>query len=751
MKKSKYTRKVLSFVLGSISIIFVLVFIISSIAFGIAYNAFKENNINSALSKLEMLSVTGESTFNEAQSIASNIALESYVDEYKSVPDPLSPDKVFDTYKLINSLQAYSVTFRYAEECVVFFEISESIVFNKYFRYMDDYYKSFYSEVFTTYDDFRNHIFNDDVSYYEIRPEVSNLGEELNAYVTLKGYKDKVYSVVKIRINTTDIYHQMNNLLATLDAEEEAIGYVAITDANKQVLMCVGDKRLSEHVNDSQYKEFAFEGTKYVSVSVTDNNGFRYTNILPNSVFTRQLNYMTVTFLMIFLLIALVIIAIGFFLMKRHAKSLNHIMHIVDSPGKSESLYQKIDTKIQDLIEDNTLLTNNLNEEKAVLKDMFYEKLLKGSFVNEQDLQNNMEVTGININGKLFSVGLFCAEEDSSDSAIDSIAARNISMKFAANDIMINELFANVVMCDQIVTVVFVSNTDEETFERNIGLFIEKFKLSMQHYNYGYYMCLGNITDDIMLVKKSYNLAMLMDMKHKNDNVSGSLYKTSSGDVPMDEIVEINDTLKNRIYTLVTKGDTEAVKELLEDIMERMIKQAKSKSGITVHIYILWELLLKVIKDNHIQKELVSHKYLKHYMNLDIYGSKEQMALVSNGFVEVADHFKHINISRNSTVFNKILDFINTEFTNPHLSLVFIADTFGISVTKLSKHFKENGIEYSSYIMQLRMNLAKHVLVNTDNSIKSISKQVGYTSSNSFCRAFKRLEGISANEYRNNH
>jgi len=750
-KKSKYSRKVISFVLGSIGIIFLLFVVMSSIAFAITYSAYRETNIESALSKLEMLSIAGTSTFNEAQAISSNIALEGFVDDYKYVEDPLAPNKIMDTYELIHSLSGYTNTFRYADECVVYFKRSESIVFDNYFRYMEDYYGSFYSTVYESYEAYRDFIFDNKGGSYVIRPELSNLGPELNTYVALEGANRKAYAVVKVKVNTEDLYEQMYTTLAEEEVQVNHVGIVAITDSSGQLLMHVGEESLVPYINNEQYDEFSVEGTKYVSVSVEDSNGFRYTYMLPNSVFTRQLTYMTYVFLVIFLCVALGITGIGFILMKRHAQSLNHIMNVVEGSSKSGSLYQKIDTKIQDLIEDNALLTNNLIEEKGLLLDMFYEKLLKGSFVDEEDLQHNMAVTGTNINGKLYSVGLLCADMDSADSAIDSIAAKNISIKFAANDIIISELYAHVVLCNQMVTVIFVANTDEESFHRNIELFAEKFRQNMQSYNYDYYICMGGVFQEVSLVRKAYNLAHLMALKHKNDNESGKMYKASSEDIPTDDIVEINDTLKNRLYSLVTKGDQDGVEALLDHMIKGIIKQAKSKSSVKVSVYILWELLAKMIKDNYVDEESDCYAYYNHYMNLEIYTYTEQMRLVSEGFTALVAYFDRINVTRSNAQMISILDFINTEFTNPDLSLIYIADRFGISVTKLSKLFKENNIEYSFYISNLRMNLAKHTLVNTDSSIKNIARQTGYTSSNSFCRAFKRLQGISPNEYRQNN
>ncbi|MGV2806295.1 helix-turn-helix domain-containing protein, partial [Clostridium perfringens] len=48
----------------------------------------------------------------------------------------------------------------------------------------------------------------------------------------------------------------------------------------------------------------------------------------------------------------------------------------------------------------------------------------------------------------------------------------------------------------------------------------------------------------------------------------------------------------------------------------------------------------------------------------------------------------------------------------------------------------------------LRMDEAKRELASSDRPVSDIAASVGYLSLNTFSRAFKRVNGISATEYR---
>lgn len=78
-----------------------------------------------------------------------------------------------------------------------------------------------------------------------------------------------------------------------------------------------------------------------------------------------------------------------------------------------------------------------------------------------------------------------------------------------------------------------------------------------------------------------------------------------------------------------------------------------------------------------------------------------------------------------------------------------IASEFYLSPNYLSKLFKKQaGISLSDFIQKERMSQAKKLLLEKDLSISRIAEQVGYPSFAHFSKQFKRINGMSPNEYR---
>jgi len=72
-----------------------------------------------------------------------------------------------------------------------------------------------------------------------------------------------------------------------------------------------------------------------------------------------------------------------------------------------------------------------------------------------------------------------------------------------------------------------------------------------------------------------------------------------------------------------------------------------------------------------------------------------------------------------------------------------------MSEVYLSQFFKEqSGETFSSYLERIRMEKAVELLLTSEQSIQVIAEKVGYSTSNTFGRAFKRIYGMSALSYR---
>ncbi|RXZ81291.1 AraC family transcriptional regulator [Paenibacillaceae bacterium] len=109
---------------------------------------------------------------------------------------------------------------------------------------------------------------------------------------------------------------------------------------------------------------------------------------------------------------------------------------------------------------------------------------------------------------------------------------------------------------------------------------------------------------------------------------------------------------------------------------------------------------------------------------------------------------KRSSRERNDVIDNVML-YIQMHYMRSDLSLNLLASEFHLSVSHLSKLFKEQEeCNFIDYLMDTRMNKAKQLLQETEEKIRDIAEQVGYTNVNSFVRIFKKMTGLTPTEFR---
>jgi len=103
----------------------------------------------------------------------------------------------------------------------------------------------------------------------------------------------------------------------------------------------------------------------------------------------------------------------------------------------------------------------------------------------------------------------------------------------------------------------------------------------------------------------------------------------------------------------------------------------------------------------------------------------------------------------NRSMIGDIRNYIEANYVNPNLSLDFLSEKFQLSAKYLSKMFKEEfGENFVDFMIGLRINKAKQMLLETDAPIQDISQQIGYVNYKSFNRAFKNVVGLSPRDFR---
>lgn len=84
-----------------------------------------------------------------------------------------------------------------------------------------------------------------------------------------------------------------------------------------------------------------------------------------------------------------------------------------------------------------------------------------------------------------------------------------------------------------------------------------------------------------------------------------------------------------------------------------------------------------------------------------------------------------------------------------HYSVEDLAAKFNCSASHISHMFlKYGGCSYSTYVSNMRINMAKLLFTSTQMNVQQISDYLGYSNANYFSTVFKRIAGMSPREYR---
>ncbi len=96
----------------------------------------------------------------------------------------------------------------------------------------------------------------------------------------------------------------------------------------------------------------------------------------------------------------------------------------------------------------------------------------------------------------------------------------------------------------------------------------------------------------------------------------------------------------------------------------------------------------------------------------------------------------------------QIKRYVRNNLGDPQLSLSAIAGHLGFSDDYLGRVFKrDTGVSITAYITHIRLNHACRLLKNTRLSVAEIAQCSGYSSTNYFCRNFKKQLGITPTDY----
>lgn len=210
--------------------------------------------------------------------------------------------------------------------------------------------------------------------------------------------------------------------------------------------------------------------------------------------------------------------------------------------------------------------------------------------------------------------------------------------------------------------------------------------------------------------------------------------------------------IEEKIIMALKIGDVEntrtGIKEFIDFYLKnKNISPERLKRGCLQLVFIILRDLVELktsIKNMDISKNIIEDTINKS-------SSWQQLENNMISFIEnIAESIKTKKNDQKQLQLKRVCNFIKENY-HKDLSLNDIASSIHLTKNYFANLFKEEtGKTVMEHLTDIRMQKARSLLKNTDLKIYEITKKVGYNNYNYFACVFKKMNGCSPNEYRNN-
>ncbi|MGL5209340.1 helix-turn-helix transcriptional regulator [Cetobacterium sp.] len=204
-----------------------------------------------------------------------------------------------------------------------------------------------------------------------------------------------------------------------------------------------------------------------------------------------------------------------------------------------------------------------------------------------------------------------------------------------------------------------------------------------------------------------------------------------------------------KLVSKLLNGNLQGAKKIVDEIfVDRINPEAMDKKDIKEFTGLLYNTLNRVVVQ---LKEFESSLECEN-INIESItktGDLDKIRVIFNELIsEICKQKKSSEQDESEVIREKIKSYIDNNY---HLdfSLDNLADYLGLSFKYTSILFKKvMGDNFKNYINVYRIEKAKEILKDKkDIKIKDLAEELGYNSSNTFIRIFKKYEGISPTQF----
>ena len=558
--------------------------------------------------------------------------------------------------------------------------------------------------------------------------------------------------ITLITVLNADAIH---DLLVNTSETVHGSAYMLLPDGS-----VFGDYMPGDPIDYSALSELYGEGQLQkddLVVTYTDSSAadFRYVLSIPRETFLSDIRQIQLTFFGFSLGALLLGLLISYMLAKHNYKPIRQLQQAAQIPEMSRDDFTALGLRLKELLSAGDRMHSEIEQLSQAANTQLIHSLLSGN-VNTLEAHRRSKLTEL-FSGTVFVAAFIDLGEDEPIATPEArkavIGSLNLLMSECAAGVcqsviqQDNDAFAAILCFPSDITYNDAQFLAQQISERMIQHAVEHPALKAMA------VYVGDARDGVENVHQSY--ANALKAKEYADFITVTdkrviLYDATmfSSDIVWDDY-DIVDA-ERQFSSLMIEGNYGKGKRILREILAYYnCRDGMSLYVMRCRMFGVMNLMLNVLHE--VEPDLDPAFYEEINPVARLLSARTQQEL-DDVIFDIIDRLVGLQESRTPDIQEKLTQvehYIVTHYFDVGLGVKQVADAFDMSLPYLSRMFKkEKGIGLLYYINNYRVQKAKEIIsINPHETVAGVAGRVGYNSSQTLIRIFKRYEGITPGQY----
>lgn len=262
-------------------------------------------------------------------------------------------------------------------------------------------------------------------------------------------------------------------------------------------------------------------------------------------------------------------------------------------------------------------------------------------------------------------------------------------------------------------------------------------------------LLVGKSVEDISKISHSYSSACVLRSFKSFRDVRSIYYYEEEVQVNQAKVLICKQSL-DRLVQAVEQNDSAEINNSVDNLFKEMDAMGATKDVVTMNTnYLLFQLIhLAVEQDESVNQEEVMLYISENVSDTNITrGSRAHMRRFANEYAEYLIQLRK-NVSRG--VLLEVEKEVKENYAE-NLTLRELSQKYFVNSSYLGQIFKKKyGQSFKDYLCSYRINEAAQQLLRTDKKVSQIAEDVGYHDTDYFINRFIELKGCTPSRYRKN-